>query len=73
MSRRAWRVKNVLGVCAAPLEVLVSALYWGIRGVSGFFLGGGWAGEGRGKVGGRGGGRGDEMELVGWGREGSRG
>ena len=27
-------VKNMLSMCSAPLEVLISVLYWGIRAVS---------------------------------------
>ena len=30
LSSRLFRVKNVLSVCSAPLEVLVSILYWGL-------------------------------------------
>lgn len=28
-------IKNLLSVCSAPLEVLISVLYWGLRVVSG--------------------------------------
>ncbi|PGG97118.1 hypothetical protein AJ80_09738 [Polytolypa hystricis UAMH7299] len=31
LSRRLFLVKNVLSVCSAPLAVLVSLLYWGLR------------------------------------------
>ncbi|MCJ1322739.1 hypothetical protein MMC15_008089 [Xylographa vitiligo] len=32
-SRRLFAVKNALSVCSAPLEILISLLYWGIRAV----------------------------------------
>ncbi|KAL1990491.1 hypothetical protein VTN49DRAFT_6330 [Thermomyces lanuginosus] len=31
LSRRLFLVKNMLSVCSAPLEVLISVLYWGLR------------------------------------------
>ncbi|KAJ5644466.1 hypothetical protein N7507_010477 [Penicillium longicatenatum] len=31
LSRRLFLAKNLLSVCSAPLEVLVSVLYWGLR------------------------------------------
>ncbi|KAJ6027678.1 hypothetical protein N7499_001137 [Penicillium canescens] len=31
LSRRLFLVKNLLSVCSAPLEVLISVLYWGLR------------------------------------------
>ncbi|KAJ9635742.1 hypothetical protein H2204_005702 [Knufia peltigerae] len=33
LSRRLFAAKNVLSVCSAPMEVLVSVLYWGLRAV----------------------------------------
>jgi hypothetical protein len=36
LSRRLFLVKNALTVCIAPLEVLISLLYWGIRAVFAF-------------------------------------
>lgn len=33
-SRRLFQAKNALTVCSAPLEVLVSALYWSLSAVS---------------------------------------
>ncbi|MCJ1474602.1 hypothetical protein MMC13_003262 [Lambiella insularis] len=33
MSRRLFRIKNALSVCSAPLEVLISLLYWGLRAI----------------------------------------
>lgn len=30
-SQMLFRVKNALSVCAAPMEVLISLLYWGLR------------------------------------------
>ena len=33
LSQRMFRVKNVLSMCSAPLECLISTLYWGIRAV----------------------------------------
>ena len=33
LSSRMFRLKNVLSMCSAPLECLISALYWGIRAV----------------------------------------
>ena len=30
LSPRLFAIKNMLSVCSAPLEVLVSILYWGI-------------------------------------------
>lgn len=35
LSRRLFLTKNLLLVCSAPLEVLISVLYWGLRVVSG--------------------------------------
>lgn len=35
LSRRLFLIKNLLSVCSAPLEVLISVLYWGLRLVSG--------------------------------------
>lgn len=34
LSRRLFLIKNLLSVCSAPLEVLISVLYWGLRLVS---------------------------------------
>lgn len=34
LSRRLFLVKNLLSVCSAPMEVLISVLYWGLRVVS---------------------------------------
>ncbi|KAJ6164985.1 hypothetical protein N7470_003657 [Penicillium chermesinum] len=31
LSRRLFLVKNLLSVCSAPMEVLISVLYWGLR------------------------------------------
>ncbi|KAJ5167621.1 uncharacterized protein N7482_003215 [Penicillium canariense] len=31
LSRRLFLVKNMLSVCSAPMEVLISVLYWGLR------------------------------------------
>ncbi|KJX92978.1 integral membrane protein [Zymoseptoria brevis] len=31
LSRRLFRIKNALSVASAPLEVLISILYWGLR------------------------------------------
>ncbi|KAJ5385863.1 hypothetical protein N7509_008404 [Penicillium cosmopolitanum] len=31
LSRRLFLIKNLLSVCSAPLEVLISVLYWGLR------------------------------------------
>ena len=33
MSRRLFAAKNVLSMCSAPMEVLVSLLYWGLRAI----------------------------------------
>ncbi|CAG8307607.1 unnamed protein product [Penicillium salamii] len=33
LSRRLFLVKNILSICSAPLEVLISVLYWGLRSV----------------------------------------
>ena len=33
MSRRIFLAKNGLSFCSAPLEVLISLLYWGLRAV----------------------------------------
>ena len=33
-SRRLFLIKNLLSVCSAPLEVVISVLYWGLRVVS---------------------------------------
>ncbi|KAK9853422.1 hypothetical protein MYU51_006513 [Penicillium brevicompactum] len=33
LSRRLFLVKNLLSICSAPLEVLISVLYWGLRSV----------------------------------------
>ena len=33
LSPRLFHVKNVLSMCAAPLECLVSGLYWGLRAI----------------------------------------
>ncbi|KAJ5473816.1 FAR-17a/AIG1-like protein [Penicillium sp. IBT 31633x] len=30
-SRRLFLVKNILSICSAPLEVVISVLYWGLR------------------------------------------
>lgn len=30
LSRRLFELKNILSVCSAPLEVLISVLYWGL-------------------------------------------
>ncbi|MCJ1286610.1 hypothetical protein MMC26_005956 [Xylographa opegraphella] len=32
-SRRLFVIKNALSVCSAPLEILISLLYWGIRAI----------------------------------------
>jgi hypothetical protein len=34
LSRRLFLIKNLLSVCSAPQEVLISVLYWGLRLVS---------------------------------------
>lgn len=34
LSSRLFAVKNMLLVCSAPMEVLISILYWGLRIVS---------------------------------------
>ena len=34
-SRRVFFLKNILLFCSAPLEVLISILYWGLRSVRG--------------------------------------
>ncbi|KAJ5115357.1 hypothetical protein NUU61_001116 [Penicillium alfredii] len=31
LSRRLFLIKNLLSVCSAPMEVLISVLYWGLR------------------------------------------
>lgn len=31
LSPKLFLVKNILAECSAPLEVLISVLYWGIR------------------------------------------
>ncbi|OOQ91539.1 integral membrane protein [Penicillium brasilianum] len=31
LSRRLFLIKNLLSVCCAPMEVLISVLYWGLR------------------------------------------
>lgn len=31
LSIRLFAVKNVLLVCSAPMEVLISVLYWGLK------------------------------------------
>jgi FAR-17a/AIG1-like protein len=33
LSQRVFQVKNVLSMCSAPLECLISALYWGLRAI----------------------------------------
>ncbi|RAO68237.1 uncharacterized protein BHQ10_004249 [Talaromyces amestolkiae] len=33
LSRRLFLLKNILSVCSAPLEVLISVLYWGLRSI----------------------------------------
>lgn len=33
LSPRLFLVKNILSVCSAPLEVLISVLYWGLRSI----------------------------------------
>lgn len=33
-SRRLFLIKNILSICSAPLEVVISVLYWGLRLVS---------------------------------------
>jgi hypothetical protein len=33
LSPRLFRIKNVLSMCSAPLECLISALYWGLRAI----------------------------------------
>lgn len=38
LSARLFLVKNLLSVCSAPMEVLISILYWGIRLVILFFM-----------------------------------
>ena len=37
-SRRLFLVKNILSTCSAPLEVVISVLYWGLRLVSNLML-----------------------------------
>ena len=39
-SERLFRVKNGLSVASAPMECLISMLYWGLRAVSGQHRGG---------------------------------
>lgn len=34
LSSRLFLIKNLLSVCSAPMEVLISVLYWGLRLVS---------------------------------------
>lgn len=34
LSARLFLIKNLLSICSAPLEVLISILYWGLRVVS---------------------------------------
>jgi hypothetical protein len=34
LSRTLFRLKNVLSVCSAPMEVLISLLYWGLRAIN---------------------------------------
>ena len=34
LSRRLFAVKNALSVASAPIECLISILYWGLRAVS---------------------------------------
>ncbi|KAF3387204.1 hypothetical protein F1880_001361 [Penicillium rolfsii] len=31
LSRRLFLIKNLMSVCCAPMEVLISVLYWGLR------------------------------------------
>ncbi|KAF7719070.1 Integral membrane protein [Penicillium ucsense] len=31
LSRRLFLIKNLLSICSAPMEVLISVLYWGLR------------------------------------------
>jgi hypothetical protein len=31
MSKQLFALKNILSVCATPLEVLIAILYWGLR------------------------------------------
>src|SRR5271156_4286644 len=33
LSSRMFRIKNALSMCSAPLECLISTLYWGLRAV----------------------------------------
>ncbi|KAH8703426.1 putative integral membrane protein [Talaromyces proteolyticus] len=33
LARRLFLLKNVLSVCSAPLEVLITVLYWGIKSI----------------------------------------
>ncbi|KAF9886593.1 hypothetical protein FE257_011233 [Aspergillus nanangensis] len=33
MSARLFLLKNLLSICSAPLEVLISVLYWGLRAI----------------------------------------
>jgi hypothetical protein len=33
LSRRLFLIKNILSVCSAPMEILISVLYWGLRSV----------------------------------------
>lgn len=33
LSQQLFRIKNYLSVCSAPLEVLISTLYWGISAI----------------------------------------
>jgi hypothetical protein len=37
-SRRLFLAKNILSICSAPLEVVISVLYWGLRLVSNLML-----------------------------------
>jgi hypothetical protein len=34
LSTRLFLVKNLLSICSAPMEVLISVLYWSLRMVS---------------------------------------
>jgi hypothetical protein len=33
LSSRMFRIKNILSMCSAPLECLISTLYWALRAV----------------------------------------
>ncbi|KAG0157203.1 hypothetical protein PDIDSM_4388 [Penicillium digitatum] len=37
-SRRLFLIKNILSICGAPLEVVISVLYWGLRLIDGHLV-----------------------------------